>query len=269
MNGSASAAGIADSGRLIRAATVLGLALSGFFDGILLHQILKWHHFLSLAGFARADDLARQVTGDGIFHAIVYATALLGLALLWRARAALTASGAGIRVFGGVLLGFGLWNMLDVALFHWVLRFHRVRIATDTPLFYDLAWLIGPGLLVAAIGAWLLARAHRAAPGDGDGAGKVAGIMAALAVLVAAPVAGLPSPGGPTLVLFPPGLGPAAAINAVVAAEARLVMIDPAGRFAIVETRGPRASSRLYGHGAWLVTASPALAGCVAFAQVN
>src|SRR5690606_18965301 len=28
--------------------TVLGFALGGFFDGILLHQILQWHHLLSL-----------------------------------------------------------------------------------------------------------------------------------------------------------------------------------------------------------------------------
>lgn len=29
-------------------AAVLGFALSGFFDGVLLHQILQWHHLLSL-----------------------------------------------------------------------------------------------------------------------------------------------------------------------------------------------------------------------------
>lgn len=27
---------------------LLGLSLGGFFDGILLHQILQWHHLLSL-----------------------------------------------------------------------------------------------------------------------------------------------------------------------------------------------------------------------------
>jgi uncharacterized membrane protein len=29
-------------------AAALGFALGGFFDGILLHQILQWHHLLSL-----------------------------------------------------------------------------------------------------------------------------------------------------------------------------------------------------------------------------
>lgn len=30
----------------------LGFALGGFFDGILLHQILQWHHLLSLGAGA-------------------------------------------------------------------------------------------------------------------------------------------------------------------------------------------------------------------------
>jgi uncharacterized membrane protein len=29
-------------------AAVLGFAFGGFFDGILLHQVLQWHHLLSL-----------------------------------------------------------------------------------------------------------------------------------------------------------------------------------------------------------------------------
>ena len=35
---------------LIVASTLLGLGLGGFVDGILLHQILQWHHMLSSAG---------------------------------------------------------------------------------------------------------------------------------------------------------------------------------------------------------------------------
>jgi len=32
---------------LIAAGIFLGLGLGGFVDGILLHQILQWHHMLS------------------------------------------------------------------------------------------------------------------------------------------------------------------------------------------------------------------------------
>ena len=30
---------------------VLGLGLGGFFDGIVLHQILQWHHILTSNGY--------------------------------------------------------------------------------------------------------------------------------------------------------------------------------------------------------------------------
>ncbi|HZF78582.1 MAG TPA: DUF2243 domain-containing protein, partial [Rubrivivax sp.] len=46
MNSSAPA-GSSDHRRLLQAAWMLGIAFSGFFDGILLHQVLQWHHLLS------------------------------------------------------------------------------------------------------------------------------------------------------------------------------------------------------------------------------
>jgi len=33
------------------AGVVFGLGLGGFFDGIVLHQILQWHHRVSNAGY--------------------------------------------------------------------------------------------------------------------------------------------------------------------------------------------------------------------------
>ncbi|HEU5099504.1 MAG TPA: DUF2243 domain-containing protein [Roseiflexaceae bacterium] len=32
----------------------LGLGLGGFFDGIVFHQILRWHHMLTSAGYPPA-----------------------------------------------------------------------------------------------------------------------------------------------------------------------------------------------------------------------
>ena len=63
---------------LIAPAALLGFALSGFFDGILLHQILQWHHLLSATG----GDLAFQVAADGWFHVGMYAIAVAGLGVL-------------------------------------------------------------------------------------------------------------------------------------------------------------------------------------------
>ncbi|MCO5963682.1 DUF2243 domain-containing protein [Sinorhizobium meliloti] len=58
----------------------VGLSIGGFFDGILLHQILRWHHLLS--GIAvRAADLQLQVMADGFFHLTMYVLLLAGLGL--------------------------------------------------------------------------------------------------------------------------------------------------------------------------------------------
>jgi uncharacterized membrane protein len=51
------------------AAGVLGFALGGFFDGILLHQVLQWHHFLSLVPGEALRDIGVQILADGLFHA--------------------------------------------------------------------------------------------------------------------------------------------------------------------------------------------------------
>src|SRR5689334_7736545 len=79
---------------------LLGFALGGFFDGILLHQILQWHHLLSGVQSARLRTLQMQVLADGAFHLLMYVIALAGLYQLWR--------GAALRHSRRALLGWGL-----------------------------------------------------------------------------------------------------------------------------------------------------------------
>ena len=63
------------------AAALIGLVIA--FVGILLHQILQWHHLLSLV--PGIGDLRAQVMWDGVFHALMYVIAAAGLVALWRA----------------------------------------------------------------------------------------------------------------------------------------------------------------------------------------
>ncbi|MBY0335280.1 MAG: DUF2243 domain-containing protein, partial [Acetobacteraceae bacterium] len=168
---------------LLGAGGVLGFALGGFFDGILLHQVLQWHHFLSLVPGAEWQDLRRQVLADGWFHVAVYAVALFGLWLLWRARGALAGTGADRRLIGAALLGFAAWQAVDVVGAHWIIGIHRVRVDVPDPLPWDLGWLAATGLPPLLLGAWLLRR-----PGRGEGGrGAVAATVLALAVTGAAP----------------------------------------------------------------------------------
>ena len=48
----------------------LGLGHSGFFNGIVLHQILQWHHMLTSAGYPLVDIHNPKVNTfwDGLFH---------------------------------------------------------------------------------------------------------------------------------------------------------------------------------------------------------
>src|SRR5690606_10212012 len=66
----------AHSIRLSRAAGLLGFALGGFFDGILLHQVLQWHHLLATVQGALFQDLRVQILADGLFHALMYVIAV-------------------------------------------------------------------------------------------------------------------------------------------------------------------------------------------------
>ena len=93
----------------LRWALLLGFALGGFFDGILLHQILQWHHLLSLV--PGVDGVAGQVLWDGLFHALMYVLGALGLWGLWRAE---RRGGhlPGRPLAGGLLLGCGLWRVV-------------------------------------------------------------------------------------------------------------------------------------------------------------
>src|SRR3954463_14062002 len=93
-------------------AGLLGIALGGLFDGILLHQALQWHHLLSLVGNESLRDIRTQVIADGLFHILMYAVVCVGL-WLWSARR----PEAGPRpssVLGSALLGFGLGQVIDV-----------------------------------------------------------------------------------------------------------------------------------------------------------
>ena len=263
---SLTAAPAAAGARPAMAAGVLGFALGGFFDGIMLHQVLQWHHFLSLVPGEALRDIRAQILADGVFHVAVYAMTALGLWLLWRARGGIAASD-GRRLFGAALLGFGVWQLTDVVVFHWLVGIHRIRVDVPNPLLWDVGWLAVIGLPPLLAGLWL--RRSASEGGGGGGHGRAAAAMLALSVLGAAPWASLPPPDSTTaVVLFRPGLGLEGAFAAVAAAEGRVVWADASGELLAVRL-GPEASAwRLYRHGALLVGTSGPAAGCLAWMRV-
>lgn len=245
------------AGNLMLPTIIIGIGLSGFFDGILLHQVLQWHHLLSLVPGSAFQDLGTQILADGLFHVLMYLVTAAGLLLLWRRRSALTHVATGRNdVLGGALLGFGSWNIVDVGFFHWILGIHRLRIDVADPLLYDLGWLVALGVLPIVLGC----RLSRRGPGGGA---ATAALMLACLTAIGAVLGAQPQPNAKTaLVYFAPGTSLSRAINTAVSAQAPIVWMDRKGRMIAVSLEDAATSKRLYAAGAFLVTRSPAIAGC-------
>jgi len=257
--------------RLAVGGCLLGVALGGFFDGIVLHQILQWHHlFSALAPSGTVPDLRFQILADGMFHILHYIVALTGLAFLWSSRETLQTGRAGRRLSGWALVGFGGWHVFDAVVSHWLLQIHRIRMDVDNPLLWDLLWLFPFGILALACGVWLL----RSRPGNGTG-GSRGGITAAslaLATLVAGPVAAIPPAGaldnGMALAVFRPGVSFGDVVAAADAVDGRLVWTDESHGVWLISLGPGAKASRLYRHGALLVSGGAIAVGCLSWTEV-
>jgi uncharacterized membrane protein len=251
------------STRLNWSGYLLGFGLGGFFDGILLHQILQWHHLLSLV--EGVGDVRRQVFFDGLFHALMYVIAAIGLGFLWGSRRELALKGAGRHLFGNVLIGFGVWHIADSVLSHWVLGIHRIKLDSPNPLMWDLIWFAAFALTPLVIGLLLRRR------GAGNGAMPMGGKSAALGIALAAFVGGAwaaqsPADARTAMVVFRPGVSDGQAFNAIQKAGGNLLW-QSRGVWAVSWEHQAR-SAPLYRNGALLVSSSFLGAGCLAWSQV-
>ncbi|MCC2614079.1 DUF2243 domain-containing protein [Neorhizobium petrolearium] len=242
----------------------LGFGLGGFFDGILLHQILQWHHLLSGIEEAR-QDIRVLILADGLFHALMYVIAAAGLWLLWRSRHAFASGGADRLLFANALMGFGAWHVLDSVLSHWILGIHRIRMDVENQLFWDLLWFAVFGLVPLALG--MLMRRNS----KGDGGRRIPKGPAALviAVSIAGPLAALPAPNdGTVMIVFGPGTTAARAMQGLEASRGRLLWSDASDTVWAVDISGGGDAKQFYDHGALLIGNSILPAGCFIWTRV-
>jgi uncharacterized membrane protein len=142
---------------------LLGIGLGGFVDGIVLHQVLQWHHMVSdVAGYPvdTVAGLETNTLADGFFHLatwLVVVVASIRAVSEWR---------AGVRAptwsfhLGMVLVGWGLFNIVEGLVDHHLLGVHHVRDDLGGPLSWDLGFLFVSVVLVAV--GWAVHR--RGAP---------------------------------------------------------------------------------------------------------
>lgn len=237
---------------------LLGIALGGFFDGILLHQILQWHHLLSLV--PGVPGLRGQILWDGLFHAGMYVLAAVALWRIVRRREALARMGRA-RLAGLLLIGFGLWHVLDSILSHWILGIHRVRVDSPDPLVWDLIWFVAFGGLPLLWG-WYLGRR----PPGPHGTTGMAALLAVLTLGAGAWAMRPPADQPLTAVVFARSLDAAGIEAAIARTGARLVWADAANGIALLDV-APADRWRLYGRGALLVGGSALPAGCFGWSR--
>jgi uncharacterized membrane protein len=134
----------------------MGVGLGGFFDGIVLHQILQWHHLVSTrVPPVTVADLELNTLADGLFHAATWVVTVSGLALLLSAGTPAGGRDGRRRPVGGAVLGWGAFNLVEGLVNHHLLGLHRVRPGPDA-MAWDLAFLVW-GAVMLAIG-WRLVR---------------------------------------------------------------------------------------------------------------
>ncbi len=140
---------------------LLGIGLGGFVDGIVFHQLLQWHHMLTSEGSYPDTTVAGLETNtlwDGIFHAATWAAVLAGLWMLWR-RSDSWSWGISGRAFAGwMLVGWGLFNVVEGIVDHHLLTIHHVREGVNNQWAYDAAFLAFGAALI--IGGWLFTRSE-------------------------------------------------------------------------------------------------------------
>lgn len=127
---------------LVAAALVLGVALGGFVDGIVFHQILQWHHMLSNTQYVSTSlrNLDINTFADGLFHLTTWILVVVGLAMLWRQGRRHPGDWPVGVLIGGLLAGWGIFNLVEGIVDHQVLGIHHVR---EGSLGYELAWDLG------------------------------------------------------------------------------------------------------------------------------
>ena len=153
------ASGTTRSTRFTVAGLLLGLGLGGFFDGIVLHQLLQWHHMLTSTGDHPANTVAgleANTLWDGFFHIATYALTVAGLVVLitelsdrrsetlWSTR----------TFVGALLIGWGLFNLVEGVINHHILGIHHVRTDTSNQLLWDAGFLAWGTVMVA--GGWAI-----------------------------------------------------------------------------------------------------------------
>ena len=141
--------------QVIWGAVLLGLGLGGLFDGIEIHQILQWHHMVSeVEPVTTVAGLKANTLGDGLFHAATYVFTVVGLLMLWRGTRGSHLTLSTKLLIGGLLVGWGTFNLVEGVVDHMLLGVHHVNETAPRSqwIWWDLGFLAwGAAMLLGGL----------------------------------------------------------------------------------------------------------------------
>ena len=116
------------SHRATVAGMLIGIGMGGFVDGIVLHQIARWHNILSnIVPPHTMDTMRFNMTWDGLFHALTWVITLVGILQLRSAADAQDPIPSARAFMGQLILGWGIFNLVEGVIDHQILGIHKVR----------------------------------------------------------------------------------------------------------------------------------------------
>ena len=143
---------------LTTAAMVLGIGIGGFIDGIVFHQILQWHEMIS----SKMPPITLEAKSvnmfwDGIFHTFNLLVVITGMLLFWKLLRHKDIDKSGSLLIGGLLMGWGLFNIVEGVIDHQLLKLHNVRDVSNNIEIWNFGFLLISGIIFA-LGYYLVYR---------------------------------------------------------------------------------------------------------------
>lgn len=133
----------------VTAGVLLGIGMGGFADGILFHQILQLHNMLS--NTVPRDSLVNEQINmfwDGLFHAFTWMVTAAGIWIMWHTGRHRATVPTGRMLWGSLMAGWGLFNVVEGTIDHELLQVHHVYQNGNHGLWDAVFLVVGVGLLV-------------------------------------------------------------------------------------------------------------------------
>ena len=142
------------------------MGLGAFVDGIVFHQILQWHHFVSDdVSVTSVSGLETNTLWDGIFHAFSWVVCAAGIWMLWQAGRRGTMPARNV-LLGSMLVGWGAFSAFDGIALHLVAGIHHLYQRGDFELGSDIIYIVvSLGIAAAGVAVGERSGEERAEPG--------------------------------------------------------------------------------------------------------